>query len=112
MCLLTFSFYMLTQHPDIEHRLRQEIFEKVGPTVSPTYEHMGEMKYTRAFLNGMEYYVFSTLQLTESPSRGSQALPAGVSFHCRLSNRFLRSRPFVIAPSIHGPTTSLLSCLL
>jgi hypothetical protein len=44
---------MLTQHPDIEHRLRKEIFEKVGATDSPTYEQMREMKYTRAFLNGM-----------------------------------------------------------
>ncbi|KAF8960252.1 cytochrome P450 [Flammula alnicola] len=51
MCLLTFSFYMLTQHPDIEQRLRQEIFEKVGPTGSPTYDQMREMKYMRAFLN-------------------------------------------------------------
>ncbi|KIM42743.1 hypothetical protein M413DRAFT_444410 [Hebeloma cylindrosporum] len=51
MCLLSFSFYMLAQHPEIEHRLRQEIFEKVGATDSPTYEQMREMKYTRAFLN-------------------------------------------------------------
>ncbi|KAJ3511200.1 hypothetical protein NLJ89_g4237 [Agrocybe chaxingu] len=51
MTLLTFSMYMLTQHPDIEHRLRQEVFEKVGLTAAPTYESMREMKYVRAFLN-------------------------------------------------------------
>ncbi|KDR74359.1 hypothetical protein GALMADRAFT_580139 [Galerina marginata CBS 339.88] len=51
MSLLTFSFYMLTEHPDIEERLRQEIFEKVGPTGMPTYDQMREMRFMRAFLN-------------------------------------------------------------
>ncbi|KAF8189713.1 cytochrome P450 monooxygenase pc-1 [Pholiota molesta] len=49
--LLTYSFYMLTQHPDIERRLREEISAKVGPTESPTYEQIREMKFMRAFLN-------------------------------------------------------------
>jgi hypothetical protein len=61
--LLTFAFYMLTQHPDIERRLREEIFEKVGPEGNPTYEHMRDMKFTRAFLNGIVFtvYIFLTL---------------------------------------------------
>jgi len=50
--LLTFSIYMLTEHPDIEQRLRQEIMDIVGLTSKPTYEHMRHMKYTKAFLNG------------------------------------------------------------
>lgn len=45
--------YMLTQHPDIEKRLRAEVFDTVGPAGSPTYEHMRQMKYVRAFLNGL-----------------------------------------------------------
>lgn len=53
MCLLTFSLYMLTQNPDIEKRLRHEVLEKVGPTGMPNYEHMRDMKYMRAFLNGL-----------------------------------------------------------
>ena len=53
MCLLAFSFYMLSQHPDVEKRLRQEIYETVGQTEKPTYDHMREMRYTRAFLNGV-----------------------------------------------------------
>ena len=53
MCLLTYSFYMLTEHPDIEGRLREEIYEKVGRTGRPTYDQIREMKYMRAFLNGM-----------------------------------------------------------
>jgi hypothetical protein len=44
---------MLTQHPDIERRLREEIFAKVGPTESPTYEQIREMTFMRAFLNGI-----------------------------------------------------------
>ena len=52
MCLLTFSFYMLSEHPDIEKRLRQEIYDVVGQTGRPTYDQMREMKYMRAFLNG------------------------------------------------------------
>ncbi|KDR74319.1 hypothetical protein GALMADRAFT_227391 [Galerina marginata CBS 339.88] len=51
MCLLTYSLYMLSEHPQIEDRLRKEIFESVGPTGNPTYSQIREMKYTRAFLN-------------------------------------------------------------
>jgi cytochrome P450 len=53
MGLLTFSFYMLSEHPDIERRLRREIFDVVGQTGRPTYDQMREMKYMRAFINGM-----------------------------------------------------------
>ena len=53
MSLLTFSLYMLSEHPDIEKRLRQEIYEIVGQTGRPTYDQMRVMKYMRAFLNGM-----------------------------------------------------------
>ncbi|KAF8810019.1 cytochrome P450 [Phlegmacium glaucopus] len=51
MSLLTYSFYMLSEHPGIEKRLRQEIYEIVGQTGRPTYDQMREMKYMRAFLN-------------------------------------------------------------
>jgi cytochrome P450 len=57
MCLITFSFYMLSEHPDIEKRLRQEIFDVVGQTGRPTYDKMREMKFMRAFLNGMFYFL-------------------------------------------------------
>ncbi|PPQ70103.1 hypothetical protein CVT25_005608, partial [Psilocybe cyanescens] len=46
-----FSVYMLAEHPDIENRLRQEIYEKVGSTGAPKYEHMREMRFMKAFLN-------------------------------------------------------------
>lgn len=44
--------YMIAQHPDIERRLREEVFDKVGPSNIPMYENMREMRYLRAFLNG------------------------------------------------------------
>ena len=53
MCLLTYSFYKLAEHPHIESRLREEIYEKVGKTGRPTYDQIREMKYMRAFLNGV-----------------------------------------------------------
>ena len=49
---------MLAEHPDIEGRLREEIYEKVGETGSPTYDQIREMKYMRAFLNGMYPYLY------------------------------------------------------
>ncbi|KDR66459.1 hypothetical protein GALMADRAFT_259238 [Galerina marginata CBS 339.88] len=51
MALLSFSLYMLAEHPDIETRLRQEVFEKVGTTDSPNHDQMRDMKFMRAFLN-------------------------------------------------------------
>ena len=44
---------MLAEHPHIESRLREEIDEKVGKTGRPTYDQIREMKYMRAFLNGV-----------------------------------------------------------
>lgn len=48
---LMFAVYMLTQHPNIVQRLRDEIIAKVGETRSPTYEDIRDMKYLRAFIN-------------------------------------------------------------
>jgi hypothetical protein len=47
---------MLTQHPHITRRLREEILDKVG-NARPTLEQMKDMKYLRAFINGMFYYI-------------------------------------------------------
>ncbi|THV01190.1 cytochrome P450 [Dendrothele bispora CBS 962.96] len=50
--LLTFAVYVLSQRPDIEKRLREEIYEALGRSDKrPTYEIIKEMKYLRAFLN-------------------------------------------------------------
>jgi cytochrome P450 len=54
---LTFATYMLTQHPDIARRLREEILNTVGRG-RPTFEQMKQMKFLRAFINGMFRYYF------------------------------------------------------
>ncbi|KAK0499225.1 cytochrome P450 [Armillaria luteobubalina] len=49
--LLTFSVYMMCEHPDMAARLRSEILERVGTSGKPTNEDIREMKYLRAFIN-------------------------------------------------------------
>ncbi|EGO04179.1 hypothetical protein SERLA73DRAFT_173607 [Serpula lacrymans var. lacrymans S7.3] len=49
--LLTFVIYMLSQHPVVLTRLREEVLTKVGGSRRPTYDDMREMKYMRAVLN-------------------------------------------------------------
>ncbi|KAG8218219.1 cytochrome P450 [Butyriboletus roseoflavus] len=48
---LTFAIYMLSQHPDVLTRLREEIVAKVGVSSRPTRDDMRDMKYLRAFIN-------------------------------------------------------------
>ncbi|KAJ7926794.1 cytochrome P450 [Mycena leptocephala] len=49
--LLTFTIYMLTEHPEILAKLREEILRIVGPTQRPTFDNFRDMKYLRAVLN-------------------------------------------------------------
>ncbi|KAF9645457.1 cytochrome P450 [Thelephora ganbajun] len=49
--LITFAVYMLSEHPHIYDRLRQEIITTVGNTNRPTPEDLRNMKYLRAVLN-------------------------------------------------------------
>ena len=49
---LTFAIYMLSQHPNILARLREEIITKVGASGRPTHDDIREMKYLKAFING------------------------------------------------------------
>lgn len=48
---LTFAVYMLTQHPSIIKRLRDEIMSVVGPKERPSYDQIKVMRYLRAFIN-------------------------------------------------------------
>jgi Cytochrome P450 len=50
---------MLTQHPHVAHRLREEILDKVGNS-RPTFNQIKDMKYLRAFINGT-FTIFLTL---------------------------------------------------
>ncbi|KAH9936562.1 cytochrome P450 [Fomitopsis serialis] len=48
---LTFLVYLLSVHPHVLVRLREEILSRVGPSRYPDFEDMREMKYTRAVIN-------------------------------------------------------------
>ena len=50
--LITFTVYMLSEHPHVYDRLRQEIVATVGNANRPTPEDLRNMKYLRAVLNG------------------------------------------------------------
>jgi hypothetical protein len=43
---------MLSKHPEVLRRLRQEVLERVGESRRPTFEDMKDMKYLRAVING------------------------------------------------------------
>ena len=73
---------MLSEHPDIEKRLRQEIYEKIGRTGRPTYDQMRELKYMRAFLNGMysQFCIDEIILINNLYGRGAKTVSSGVSF--------------------------------
>nr|GAT50104.1 cytochrome P450 [Mycena chlorophos] len=48
---LTIIIYFLSAYPTVHTRLRAEILSVVGPSRSPTYEDIKEMKYLRAVIN-------------------------------------------------------------
>ncbi|CAA7269185.1 unnamed protein product [Cyclocybe aegerita] len=110
MCLLTFSAYMLAEHPNIERRLRQEIYEKIGPNGLPTYDNMRELKFVRAFLNEvLRLYppvpanVRTTTREVVLPAKrpGQQAfyIPAGTSTIYTVINT--HRRPDLWGPDAH-----------
>lgn len=49
---LTFAVAMLADNPHVLRRLREEILSVLGPEQTPTFEHVKEMKYLRAVING------------------------------------------------------------
>ncbi|KAF8451110.1 cytochrome P450 [Boletus edulis BED1] len=48
---LTCAIWMLSQHPSVLHKLREEILTAVGTSRSPTLEDLREMKYLKAVIN-------------------------------------------------------------
>ncbi|KAK0474604.1 cytochrome P450 [Armillaria novae-zelandiae] len=77
--LLTFAVYMMCEHPDMVAQLQSEILKKVG-TGKPTYDDIRDMKYLRAFLNGVlfcfsaslmpSFSISSSRVVTTLPNRG------------------------------------------
>ena len=55
---LTFVVYLLSTHPRVLARLREEIMTKIGPKKRPTYEAIRDMKYLRAVINGKFLAIF------------------------------------------------------
>ncbi|KAK6971681.1 cytochrome P450 [Favolaschia claudopus] len=51
--LLTFTVYMLAEHPQVLSKLREEILREIGQIARPTYDNLRDMKYLRAVLNGL-----------------------------------------------------------
>jgi len=43
---------MLADNPHVLRRLREEILSVLGSEQAPTFEHVREMKYLRAVING------------------------------------------------------------
>ncbi|KAF7315083.1 hypothetical protein MIND_00022500 [Mycena indigotica] len=51
MSVLTNVVYFLSLHPEVMHRLREEILTFVGPSNRPTYDVIKQLKYLRAVIN-------------------------------------------------------------
>lgn len=75
---LTFVFYLLSQHPDVMKRLREEILSKLGNN-RPAYEELRDMKYLRAVINGRPPHILARTTVDKVNSRNSEALSGGVS---------------------------------
>jgi Cytochrome P450 len=52
-CTIAFLTYMLSQHPKVLARLREEILHVVGPLRVPQYDDIRGLRYLRAVINGM-----------------------------------------------------------
>lgn len=75
--VLTFTIYCLTQHADVQARLRAEIDRVVGER-PPTSQDVREMRYLRAVLNEV-LRLFPPVPFNIRRSVGSSALPSPLS---------------------------------
>ncbi|KAL1683215.1 cytochrome P450 [Schizophyllum commune] len=82
---LSFGIYKLAEYPEIAKKLRAEILEKVGPTRSPTYDDIKDMKYLRAFLNETlrMYPIVTSNKDTLLPSKNTSKPPIFVPKNTR-----------------------------
>jgi hypothetical protein len=81
---LTFAVYMLSQHPDVHVRLREEIIAKVGVSGRPTHDDLRGMKYLRAFINGVQLAIISRVLISSNGIRGPPTVSTRVRF-CSLN---------------------------
>ncbi|TFK68747.1 cytochrome P450 [Pluteus cervinus] len=85
---LTFTMYLLCNHPEVVVRLREEIIDQVGPTALPVFDQVKNMKYLRAVINetlrlfppvpfNVRECVSGTLWPSPDPNEKPMYLPAG-----------------------------------
>lgn len=72
---LSYGIYMLSKHPDVLKRLRQEVLETVGESRRPDFEDMRSMKYMRAFINGEGRSFLSFCEEADASSRNPASVP-------------------------------------
>ncbi|KAH0839505.1 cytochrome P450 [Lanmaoa asiatica] len=72
---LTFVVWMLSQHPNVLHKLREEILTVVGNSRSPTTKDLREMKYLKAVINGTSFQILmSTAPVVLPAAKGGQPI--------------------------------------
>ncbi|KAF8715658.1 hypothetical protein AX14_012520 [Amanita brunnescens Koide BX004] len=71
---LTFIVYLLSMHPQVMTRLRQEILDKVGPIGIPNRNNIKELKYLRAVINET-LRLFPAVPFNERESVNATTLP-------------------------------------
>ncbi|KAH8831770.1 cytochrome P450 monooxygenase pc-1 [Flagelloscypha sp. PMI_526] len=109
--LLTFTVYLLAQHPEVCKKLRAEVIECVGLSERPTPEAIKSMKYLRAVLNEtLRLYstvpfngkraVKDTVLKNKDPNVPDIFVPAGTNV---LYSTFLMQR----RPELWGPDAHL-----
>ncbi|KAF9457419.1 cytochrome P450 [Collybia nuda] len=99
-CSLTFTLYMLAEHPSVLKKVREEIIEHLGLERSPTFDDMRKMKYLRAVINetlrlyppvptNIRVSVRSTVLPNKDPGQKGIFIPAGtqVTFIVLLMHR-------------------------
>ncbi|KAG2139814.1 cytochrome P450 [Suillus bovinus] len=97
---LTVALYLLSTHPHVMTRLREEIMTKVGPTDRPTYDHIRDMKYLRAVINEtmrlfspVPFNVRESVNASTLPATGQLNKPIYVPPKTRYSSGFLSEFP-------------------
>ena len=76
---LTFVVYLLSTHPHVLARLREEITTKIGARNRPTYEAIRDMKYLRAVINGKLFAIFDRRGLIDCCFRDTETISGRVS---------------------------------
>ena len=83
---LTFVVYLLSTHPHVLARLREEIMTMIGPRNRPTYEAIRDMKYLRAVINGTFLPIFDRRDVIDCCSRDTEIISGRVSTYVHQSD--------------------------